>query len=504
MGNTNQETLQEIGSKANQQSPTSFIKSSVINLTNATIVSKNKSDPENDYKIIKKLGQGSHGEVFEAKNRITDIVRAIKIVKKHGKVLEKDEKEILNEENVLKTMDHPNIVKIFEFYSNEEKYSIITENCKGGSLLKEIANNGPFDENYTAYVMYQLFSAINYYNGLNIIHRDLKPENVLIANRNKRNNFPNVKICDFSISKIAEGQEMQKNVVNSLLYIAPEILNKNYNEKCDLWSCGIIMYMLLSKKPPFSGTFSDENLEKIKKGEYDIKNPPFDKLSSNALDLLKRLLTVDVNTRITVQEALQHPWLKDQKIKELYNEILDEKIAEKLLNNLKKYKKNSIIQETALAYLVHNFPQMKDVINACKLFNQIDLNGDGKITGEELYLGLKKRLNSDTLIEDVKNIFKNLDMDNDGYIEYEEFVRAAVSKEKFMGENVLKFAFRFFDKDDSGNITFAEIENIFKNSVTDQEHIEEGLNKIIDEVDINRDRKISFEEFSKVMKKMLD
>ena len=222
------------------------------------------------------------------------------------------------------------------------------------------------------------------------------------------------------------------------------------------------------------------------------------------MDLLKRLLTADVNTRITVQEALQHPWLKDQKIKELYNEILDEKIAEKLLNNLKKYKKNSIIQETALAYLVHNFPQMKDVINACKLFNQIDLNGDGKITGEELYLGLKKRLNNDTLIEDVKNIFKNLDMDNDGYIEYEEFVRAAVSKEKFMGENVLKFAFRFFDKDDSGNITFAEIENIFKNSVTDQEHIEEGLNKIIDEVDINRDRKISFEEFSKVMKKMLD
>ena len=132
------------------------------------------------------------------------------------------------------------------------------------------------------------------------------------------------------------------------------------------------------------------------------------------------------------------------------------------------------------------------------------MNGNGKITGEELYLGLKKRLNSDTLIEDVKNIFSNLDMNNDGYIEYEEFVRASVSKEKFMGENVLKFAFRYFDKDDSGKITFKEIETVFKNSVTDKEHMEEALNKIIFEVDINRDGKISFEEFSKVMKKMLD
>ena len=243
---------------------------------------------------------------------------------------------------------------------------------------------------------------------------------------------------------------------------------------------------------------------KIKKGEYDTKTPPLDKLSKNALDLLQKLLTIDVDKRITVQEALNHPFITEHKAKELYNKILDEKIAQKLLTNLKNYKKNSILQETALAYLVHNFPQMKDVINACKLFNQIDLNADGKITKEELYLGLKQRLNSDSLEEDVKNIFKNLDMNNDGYIEYEEFVRAAVGKEKFMGENVLKFAFRFFDKNDSGKIDFAEVETVFKKSVVDKEHIEESLNKIINEVDVNRDGKISFEEFSKVMKKMLD
>jgi calcium-dependent protein kinase len=339
---------------------------------------------------------------------------------------------------------------------------------------------------------------------LNIIHRDLKPENILIANKNKGNNFPNIKICDFGMSKIVEKQVSQSSVVGSLYYVAPEVLNKNYNEKCDLWSCGVIMYFILSKRFPFNGTFNDEIIKKILVGEYDTKAPPLDKLSKNALDLLQKLLTMDVNKRISVQEALDHPWIKEHNSKELYNKILDEKIAEKLLNNLKKYKKNSILQETALAFLVHNFPQMKDVINACKLFNQIDLNGDGKITGEELYLGLKQRLKTDTLEDDVRNIFKNLDMNNDGYIEYEEFVRASVGKEKFMGENVLKFAFRFFDKDDSGKITFSEIETVFKNSVNDKEHVDEALNKIIGEVDINRDGKISFEEFSRVMKKMLD
>ena len=289
-----------------------------------------------------------------------------------------------------------------------------------------------------------------------------------------------------------------------MYYVAPEVIQKKYNQKCDLWSCGVIMYVLLTKKPPFGGDTSDEIIAKIKKGEFDMTSPPFNKISNSAKDLIKKLLTLDPRQRISAQQALNHSWFKEQQSKQLYNEILNANVVEKLLNNLKNYKKNSIIQETALAYLVHNFPQMKDVINSCKLFNQIDLNEDGKITEEELYKGLIKRIKSDTLEEDVKKIYKKLDMDDDGYIEYEEFVRAAVSKEKFMGDNVLKFAFRFFDKDNSGVITLKEIEDVFKKSVTDKKNVEKALKKIISEVDINNDGAISFEEFSKVMKKMLE
>ena len=502
--NSNSEELKEIGQKANQRSPNSFINTSVIKLTNSTIVADSKTDAEHDYKKLQILGEGTFATVYEAQNRITDIMRAMKIIKRQKRCSEQEKREITNEINILKTMDHPNIVKIFEFYSNKDSYSIIMEYCRGGPLVSEIKSYGPFDEKYAAYVMYQIFSAINYCHNMNIIHRDLKPENILIVSKNKSNNYPNIKIGDFGMSKVVEKNAIQNLFVGTIYYVAPEVIKKKYNEKCDIWSCGVIMYVLLTKKPPFDGDMTEEIIASIEKGEYDLKSPPFDKISKSALDLIQKLLNKDVEKRISAQEALNHPWFKEHQSRELYNKILDQNIVQKLLNNLKKYKKSSIIQETALAYLVHNFPQMKDVINACKLFNQIDLNGDGKITEHELYKGLCTKIKSDTLEEEVRNIYQKLDMDDDGYIEYEEFVRAAVSKEKFMGDNVLKFAFRFFDKDNSGKIDFEEIEKVFKKSVTDKDHVEEALNKIIYEADLNRDGKISFDEFSRVMKKILE
>jgi len=494
--------FKEIGKRANQENPNSFQDAPVINLTNNLIVGQSKSDPTKDYKKKKFLGEGSFASVYLVQNRITDSIRAMKVINKTSNTSEEDEQEILNEINILKIMDHPNILKIFEFYSSKESYSIITEYCSGGELFQEITENGPFNEKYTAYVMFQIFSAINYCHNMNIIHRDLKPENILIVDRNK-NNFPRVKICDFGTSKMVEKGAIQRKLVGSSYYIAPEVIKKNYNEKCDIWSCGVIMYILLSGRPPFGGDDDREIMENVKKGKYDLESSPFNKVSKSALDLIKKLLIMEVNKRITAQEALNHPWFKEQKAKQLYNQIKDENIIKKLLSNLKKYKRNSVIQETALAYLVHNFPQMKDVVNACKLFNQIDINGDGKITEEELLKGLSTKIKSNTLKDDVHEIYKNLDMDNNGYIEYEEFVRAAVSKEKFMNDNVLRFAFRYFDKDGSGEITFDEIEEVFKKNVTNKSNIHEGLKKIIEEVDVNGDGIISYNEFEIVMKKML-
>ena len=498
-------TFQEIGKKANLDSDSfhySNTVNSTINLTNEVIVSQSNKQPNDDYKRLKFLGEGSYASVYCVQNRLTDSKRAMKVINKTSNCSEEDEKEILNEINILRTLDHPNILKIFEFYSSKESYSIITELCEGGELFNEIVDKGPFNEVYSAYVMLQIFSAINYCHGMKIVHRDLKPENILIVDRDK-NDMPRVKIADFGTSKMFEKGAVQRKLVGSSYYIAPEVLKKHYDEKCDIWSCGVIMYILLSGRPPFAGDNDKEIMAKVALGKYDLESSPLDKLSKSGKDLIKKLLVMEPSKRISAQEAINHPWFKENNSRELYNRIKDESTIKKLVNNLKKYKRDSIIQETALAYLVHNFPQNKDVINACKLFNQIDVNGDGKINKAEFLKGLQSKISSSTLKKDVDQIFQNIDMDNNGYIEYEEFVRAAVNKEHFISENVLRFAFRYFDKDDSGEITFDEIESVFKESITDKTNVHEALKKIISEVDANGDGIISFNEFADIMKKML-
>ena len=498
----NNSDFKKIGEKANKEDPNSFHYSNTINLTNEIIVAQSKANPSLDYKKLNFLGEGSFASVYRVQNRITDSIRAMKIINKSANISEADDKEIFNEINILRTLDHPNILKIFEFYSNKESYSIVTELCSGGELFQEIVDKGPFNENYTAYVMFQVLSAINYCHNMKIVHRDLKPENILIVDRDKKN-YPRVKICDFGTAKMFEKGVIQRKLVGSSYYIAPEFLKKHYDEKCDIWSCGVILYILLSGRPPFAGENDREIMDRVAIGKYDLQTSPFNKVSKHCIDLIQKLLIIDPKKRISAQEALAHPWFKDNKSKELFNQIKDESTLKKLLENLKAYRRDSIIQETALAYLVHNFPQMKDVINACKLFNQIDVNGDGKINKGELLKGLQSKIKSDTLEQDVEQIFKNIDMDNNGYIEYEEFVRAAVSKERFINENVLKFAFRYFDKDGSGEITFDEIEEVFKDSVADKTKVHEALKQIISEVDQNGDGIISFEEFADIMKKML-
>ena len=497
--------LKEIGIRAMKKNPFSFLICTKINLTNDIIISKSNSVPTENYKKLNLIGEGSSSQIYRVRNEITDSIQAMKVISKTD-CLMKDKKEILTEISILKKIDHPNILKLFEFYSNNENYSIIIELCSGGELYKEIVERGPFDEKYTSYVMYQIFSAVNYCHKMNIIHRDIKPENIMITNREK-NGCLQVKLIDFGTAKIFEKGHQENKYVGSSYYMAPEIIKRKYDEKCDLWSIGVIMYILLTGRPPFDGNDDDEILENVKKGVFDKSSYPYPLLSSQSKDLIDKLLQYDPKKRISADQAIEHPWFKtaEFKKKDKINSIAPE-LARELIGNMTKYRSDNILKCAVIAYLVHHLTNTEECFEASKLFIKIDLNYDGKIEKHELIQGFQKYwgISKDEAEEKVELIFANIDTDFNGFIEYEEFVRASVNSSIFMSKNYLKFAFNYFDRDASGDITFEEIKKRFtQNAKNVNEKVDQELKEIFDSIDINGDGSISFNEFCKMMKNIM-
>jgi len=487
-------------------SRTVVTKNKIVVLNNDVIVSGNEVNPEKIYIKKKLLGSGAFGEVWLVRHKDLERDFAMKIIKKR-KNKSNEEKEILNEIEILKKLDHPKILKIIDFYSKVKKYYIITEYCPEGELFNEIIKVGRFDEGQTAFIINQILKAICYCHRNQIIHRDIKPENIMITKREK-NGCLQVKLIDFGTAKIFEKGQSENRYVGSSYYMAPEVLKRKYDEKCDLWSIGVIFYILLTGRPPFDGNDDEEILKNVEIGVYDKTSYPFPSLSSYAKDLINKLLQYDPKKRISAEEALEHQWFKtaEFKKKDKVNTIPHE-LAKQLITNMTKYKSNNMLKCAVVAYLVHHLTNTEECMEASKLFIKIDLNSDGKIEKHELIQGFEKfwGMSEDEVKEKVDIIFSNIDTDFNGFIEYEEFVRAAVNPSIFMSQNYLKFAFNYFDRDSSGDITFEEIKKRFsQNSNYNSEKMDSELREIFDKIDINNDGSISFFEFCKMMKNIME
>ena len=464
------------------------------------LVVETKGNPSDKYVKGKRIGSGTFGVVFEAKNIIFNNLVAMKVIPKQ---VDMDNLYIKNEIDILKKLSHPNIVRIFEFYESTNNFYLINEFCDGGELFNMINKNN-FNEQQLSIIFYQVFSGLCYLHENKIFHRDLKPENILISQKEKDlltdEEYLWIKIIDFGTAKIFEKNKKERAIVGSAYYIAPEVLNQDYNEKCDTWSVGVILYMFLTGHAPFDGKNNEEIIHSIRTKNLDKLDKKLSKRSPEVTDLVKGLLEKDTKKRLSAKDALNHIWFKTFNGRKLFQNF-KQKDIEPYIDNLFNYTFHSKIQQLVIAFLVHNLPSTDSSTNILKLYRYFNDSGDCKLTKEELIKGLSNYRDSLEVAKKVDHLFLLLDSDNNGYIEFEEFLRACIDKKQLLKEEYLKYAYKFMDKENKGNLTVQDVNNLFCEG--SNKLFEIAISKDISDVDEDGDGNINFQEFKKLMTKTL-
>ena len=313
-------------------------------------------------------------------------------------------------------------------------------------------------------------------------------------NELKIKNFE-LKLIDFGCSKIfTQYKRNFADTIGTLVYCSPEVLKNNYNQKCDIWSCGVIMYILLSGKYPFYGSSEEEITKKILTGNFDFNDKHFHNVSENAKDLIRKCLTHDKNKRITVKEALRHEFFAGEiNINNIFEDEIDTKnILISLKNESRKISK---FYQTVLVYLSYNFADKEELKKLRKIFFKIDLNLDGKISKEELFIAYQEAGISITK-EELEKIIKSIDYDGNGSIEYEEFIRVTLTKEQLFSDVNLKTAFDMFDEDKNGSISLNEILKVI---AADREIDKKVIDELKAEILKDGDEELDFKHFKDIM-----
>ena len=496
----NQNNIKEVANQAANSSgkyfSTNITSQDSLILNNNVIVSDAHQNLEDIYQKINLLGEGSYGEVWLVRHKISGKEFALKIIEKGPY---SNEKQIFNEIEILKKLDHEYILKILEFHSTQDKYYIITDYCPEGELFHLIKKRKRFSEREAAFILYQVLCAIRYCHKMRIVHRDIKPENIMIVGR-ENSGLLHVKLIDFGTAKVFNEKSKNKALVGSSYYIAPEVIKGKYDEACDLWSIGVIMYIMLVGTPPFNAEEEEDILRAVSIGNYDTSDPEYTSLSQNAKDLISKLLKFNPTERITAEEALKHPFLNTEDIRNI--DYVDEAIAKEMILNIENYKSDNIIKCAVLAYLVHQNTNIKQCIDAGKLFRSIDLDHDGKLEKKELIYAYMKycNLTQQQAINKTNYVYKNIDTDSNGMIESEEFIRACINPNIFTSTTYLRVAFDYFDKDNDGTISIPEVEEKFFMNSNQTPTAKAKLNAMFNQIDINKDGLISFDEFVYMVK----
>nr|XP_016470887.1 PREDICTED: calcium-dependent protein kinase 17-like isoform X2 [Nicotiana tabacum] len=391
------------------------------------VLGRPMEDIKATYTLGKELGRGQFGVTHLCTHKQTGEQFACKTIAKRKLVNKEDIEDVRREVQIMHHLtEQPNIVELKGAYEDKHSVHLVMELCAGGELFDRIIAKGHYTERAAASLLRTIVQIVHTCHSMGVIHRDLKPENFLLLSKDE--DAP-LKATDFGLSVFYKQGDVFKDIVGSAYYIAPEVLKRRYGPEVDIWSIGVMLYILLCGVPPFWAESENGIFNAILRGHVDFSSDPWPSISSGAKDLVRKMLNSDPSQRLTALQVLNHPWIKEDG--EAPDTPLDNAVLNKLKNfrAMNKFKKvalradadgNGTIDYEEFITATMHMNRMDREEHLYKAFQYFDKDNSGYITMEELEQALREFGMNDA--KDIKEIISEVDSDNDGRINYDEFV----------------------------------------------------------------------------------
>lgn len=415
------------------------------------------TDIAESYEFIKVLGSGQYGKAHSARRLSDGKMFAVKTINK-SRFRFADRKyqfdAMRNEIAITRALDHPNIISLFEVYENETDLHLVMELCTGGELFDRIKAKKQYSELEAQGVLRQIASALVCLHQNKIAHCDLKPDNFLFEGPG---DDARVKIIDFGMARALRRREYLKHLRGTPYYIAPEVLQGQYSEHCDMWSFGVVMFVMLFGFPPFHGNTDQDIFNSITAGfTPEVKAgwgawfPQQLNVSAAAQDLISRLLTKDPISRLSAEEVLDHPWIQGK-------DVPSHPLPLTVVSNLNNFIKKTRFTDEVLSYLTQNTMSTDEYLALARTFRFIDKNNDGTLSCEEFRQALQETENRPVNLDQLQKIVELADLDGDGTISWKELLLATTARRLAAKEDRLWQSFKSMDLNGDGKLSVEEL-----------------------------------------------
>ncbi|XP_047150956.1 calcium-dependent protein kinase 28-like isoform X1 [Vigna umbellata] len=442
------------------------------------------------YTLGKLLGHGQFGYTYEGIDKANADRVAVKRIDKSKMVQPIAVEDVKREVKILKALTgHENVVQFYDAFEDDSYVYIVMELCEGGELLDRILakKDSRYTEKDAAVVVRQMLKVAAECHLHGLVHRDMKPENFLL--KSTKEDSP-LKATDFGLSDFIKPGKKFHDIVGSAYYVAPEVLKRKSGPQSDVWSIGVITYILLSGRRPFWDKTEDGIFKEVLRKKPDFQRKPWPTISNAAKDFVKKLLVKDPRARLTAAQALSHPWVREG------GEASEIPIDISVLSNMREFVKYSRLKQFALRALASTLNE-EELADLKDQFDAIDVDKNGSISLEEMRQALAKDLPWKLKEPRVLEILQAIDSNTDGLVDFSEFVAATLHVHQLEDDSGKwqqrsQAAFEKFDLDKDGYITPDELKM--------HTGLRGSIDPLLEEADIDKDGKISLSEFRRLLR----